>query len=133
MQMTDRPVQRSFISVALGTLLTLTAIAWVVDVPRWLAWELFTEQFLAAVLALALPLAFTVLAQRRDLPRSWRRAYAAMALIAGAALAYVALRYPALQSAYMDRPWHGVALGALILLLVLAAVRRCCGTALFVL
>jgi TRAP transporter 4TM/12TM fusion protein len=130
--MADRPVRRPVVPLALGTLLTLTAIAWVLDVPRWLDWELFTEQFLAAVLALALPLAFLVQAQRRDFARAWRPAYVALALLAGAALGYVALRYPALQSAYMDRPWHGVALGALILVLVLEAVRRCCGTALFI-
>ncbi|MCW5771722.1 MAG: TRAP transporter fused permease subunit [Rhodospirillaceae bacterium] len=138
---------------ALGTLLTLVALCWALDLPQrlnagldWLhangaaqflrpnffALGLFTEQFLAAVLALALPLAYLTTSARR---RAGGRAAwfdIACAVVGGLAAAYVAWRYPALQAELVYRPPLGIALGAVLIVLVIEGVRRTCGTALFV-
>jgi TRAP transporter 4TM/12TM fusion protein len=123
------PAQR-WIEAGLGTALTLIAIAWALDVPQRLNWPLFTEQFLAGVLTLVLPLAFLATAprrRRRGAAGGWDIALAAVAALAAG---YVAIRYPELQGRLVYRPWDGVAIGAVLLLLVLEAVRRCCGIAL---
>ncbi len=120
------------IETALGALITLVAVGWALDVPRWLKWALFTEQFLAAVLALALPLAFLTASAARKRTGQRSGLDIALATVSAGLAAYVALRYPELQTEYMDRPWHGVALSTLLLALVLEAVRRCCGAALFI-
>ncbi|MBL8664223.1 MAG: TRAP transporter fused permease subunit [Candidatus Odyssella sp.] len=123
------PAQR-WIETALGTALALVAVAWALGLPQRLDWPLFTEQFLAGILALVLPLAFLATAPRRR-----RRGAAgvwdvALALVAALAAGYVAVRYPDLQGRLVYRPWDGVAIGVVLVLLVLEAVRRCCGLAL---
>lgn len=123
------PAQR-WIEAALGTALTLVAVAWALDLPQRLNWALFTEQFLAGILALVLPLAFLATAPRRKRAGAAGGWDIALAAIAALAAGYVAVRYPEMQTRLVYRPWDGVALGGLLILLVLEAVRRCCGLAL---
>ncbi|MEX0872934.1 MAG: hypothetical protein WDZ65_14075, partial [Aquisalimonadaceae bacterium] len=52
------------ISSVLCATLTLVAIAWTLNVPRWLGLSLYTEQFLAVALALALPIALLEISAR---------------------------------------------------------------------
>jgi TRAP transporter 4TM/12TM fusion protein len=116
---------------ALGFALTLVCVLWALDLPARIGWAVFGEQFLALVLALTLPLAFLVGARRRH---AWRPAsaldWALSALGAGVSLA-VLVRYPALQPMLGFRPVEAVVLGVVLLALVLEAIRRTCGLALF--
>jgi TRAP transporter 4TM/12TM fusion protein len=110
----------------------LIAAGWAIDLPQRIGWALFTEQFLAAVLGLVLPLAFIVFSTRRK-----RRGAAGwwdvtLALAGALAAGYVAVRYPHLQHRLVYLPWDGLVLGSALTLLVLEAVRRCCGTALLI-
>ncbi len=123
------PPQR-WAETALGSLLTIVAVAWALDLPQRINWPLFTEQFLAGVLALVLPLAFlaTSGARKRHGAAAWWDVV--LAAIGALAAGYVAIHYPELQGRLVYRPWDGVAIGVVLLLLVLEAVRRCCGVAL---
>jgi TRAP transporter 4TM/12TM fusion protein len=123
------PAQR-WAEAALGTALTLVAVAWALDLPQRLNWALFTEQFLAGILALVLPLAFLATAPGRKRAGAAGPWDIALAAIGALAAGYVAVRYPEMQARLVYRPWDGVALGGLLILLVLEAVRRCCGLAL---
>jgi TRAP transporter 4TM/12TM fusion protein len=126
-----RPVQRWF-EAGLGATLTLIAGAWAIDLPQRIGWALFTEQFLAAVLALTLPLAFIVFSPRR------RRTGAAgwwdvtLAVVGALAAGYVMVRYPDLQGRLVYLPLEGLVLGSVLILLVLEGVRRCCGIAMLI-
>jgi TRAP transporter 4TM/12TM fusion protein len=125
------PVQR-WVEIALGAALTIIAAAWAIDVPQRIGWALFTEQFLAAVLTLTLPLAFVVFSARR------RRTGAAgwwdvvLAVVSALAAGYVMVRYPVLQNQLVYLPVEGIVLGGVLVLLVLEAVRRCCGLAMLI-
>jgi len=125
------PAERAA-EVALGSALTLIAVAWALDVPQRLQWALFTEQFLAAVLALVLPLAFLATSQRRKRTGAAGPVDIFLAVLGALAAGYVAVAYPELQARLVYRPWDGVAIGAVLLLLVLEAVRRACGPALLI-
>ncbi len=124
------PAQRR-IEAGLGATLTLVAVAWALDVPQRLNWPLFTEQFLAAILTLVLPLAFLATAPRRKRAGAAGAWDVALALVAALAAGFVTVRYPEMQTRLVYLPWDGIALGLVLLLLVLEAVRRCCGLALF--
>ena len=125
------PVQR-WVEIALGSALTLIAAAWAIDVPQRIGWAIFTEQFLAAVLTLTLPLSFIVFSTRR------RRTGAAgwwdivLAVVSALAAGYVMIRYPDLQNRLVYLPLEGIVLGSVLVLLVLEGVRRCCGLAMLI-
>lgn len=107
-------------------------IAWVANLPTRLSISLYTEQFLAASLGLALFLTFVHFPgwKRRDgeLPL----VDLAMALAGLLACAYVAIRYPVLVNELVYRPWDGVLVGATIVVLILEATRRTAGLALVI-
>jgi len=114
----------------LGSLLTAVALGWALDVPQRLEIALFTEQFLAAILALTLPLAFLVTSRGRALRGTASGLDIACAAIGFLAAGYVAWRYPELQNRLVYRPTDGVVIGAILLVLVIEGVRRTCGLAL---
>ncbi len=122
------PAQRRAETV-LGAALTLVALGWALEIPQRIGWSLFSEQFLAAILALTLPLTFIVTSAGRKRGRaSWYDVV--FGAIGFAAAGYVAWRYPELQGQLVYRPLEGVAIGAILVLLVVEGVRRTCGLAL---
>jgi len=116
----------------LAGLLIATALAWSADVPRRLGWAIYTEQFLAAILALALSLVF--LAVRFDGKRGGRVPVADLAAsAAGAGVGlYVALRYPVLVEEVAFDPGYGFWPALVVLALLLEGLRRAAGHALFI-
>jgi TRAP transporter 4TM/12TM fusion protein len=117
----------------LAALITLLPVLWALNLPRQLGLAFYPQQFLAAELALALALAYLVLPARRGRARDtvpWHDA--AAAALGFAALAWVALRYPALVNAIFMRPAAVWVPGLAISLLLLEALRRATGWALVV-
>lgn len=101
--------------------LTLVAIVWASDLPARLGYSLYSEQFLAVVLALSLGQVFLVRATR--LPAlDWL--LAALGLAGGL---WIAVHYPRLVVAQMNLPLEGLALAAAMLVLVLEGLRRTTG------
>ncbi|MDB5650207.1 MAG: transporter fusion protein [Hyphomicrobiales bacterium] len=127
------PVRRlgPFVTLAQALLIGII-IAWVANLPTRLSISLYTEQFLAASLGLALFLTFI------SFPGWTRKAGevhlvdVATALAGFAACAYVAIFYPTLVNELVYRPWDGVLVGATIVLLILEATRRTAGLALVI-
>jgi TRAP-type uncharacterized transport system fused permease subunit len=124
--MTPAERVRRLVVPVLAALLTLAALVQVANVPSMLGYLFYTEQFLAVVLALGLPVVF--LGKSRDGNRTIPRIlliasdWIFAALSFGAAL-YLALRYPELGSAWLAKPVDAMVVAALLLPLVLEAVR----------
>ncbi|HTQ73421.1 MAG TPA: TRAP transporter fused permease subunit [Burkholderiales bacterium] len=122
---------RSRVVLVLQALLVAAVVGWVLDLPRsWLGLALYTEQFLLAVLGLALALTYlSAPASPRFGGRVpwWDRAIAA----AGLALClYLSWRYPQLSNELTSRPLDGVLMSAALAALVLEATRRTAGSSL---
>ena len=125
--------------VALQALLVVLVIGWVLDVPGRLSIALYTEQFLAAVLAATLALVFlTIPAFGHDVEKAPRGTHVApwydmVAAAAGfAACGYIAWRYPQLVTELVYRPVDGIIVAGVICLLVMEATRRTSGLTLVV-
>ena len=121
-----RPVIRVF-----EALVVAAVVAWILDAPRALGLNLYTEQLLLAVLGLVLALAFARFGATRRADRlrtpPWDYAAAAAALgICG----YAAARYDYLVTEVSMRPSDFVAMSVVLLLLIAEATRRVTGTTL---
>jgi TRAP-type uncharacterized transport system fused permease subunit len=121
------------VATALATSLTLLSAAWSIGVPRYLGVAFYNEQFLSLVLAVGLALAFVILPARRGAERDvvpWYDLLAATAaFVAGC---WMAVRYPALVDMILLRPPEAVTVGVVLIVLILEALRRATGWALFV-
>jgi TRAP transporter 4TM/12TM fusion protein len=106
-----------------GALVALAAALWSFDVPLRLGLLVYTEQFIAAVLGLAIAIGYL----RGGEAGPARIALAAAALAAGT---WLAIRYPVLQADVLSRRGEAIALSVLLLGLVLDACRRSAGVAL---
>src|SRR5512134_1361252 len=105
---------------ALQALLVTLVVGYVLDLHRsLLRLNLYTEQFLLAVLGLAIALCF--LSTKR---RFWDPPAAAVGL---ALCLYLAWRYPQLSTELTSRPLDGVLMSALLAALVLEGTRRMTG------
>ncbi|HSA90051.1 MAG TPA: TRAP transporter fused permease subunit [Burkholderiales bacterium] len=119
----------------LAVMLTGAVIALAADLPRRAGLALYAEQYLAALMAIALPLVFLAVPaaggrKARQGPVPW---YDLAAAIAGAAAAaYWAARFPQLSDLVSRRPWDGLAVASVVCLLVLEGLRRSAGGALAV-
>lgn len=132
------------IMYVLRAAVVILVVGWILDIPGRLQIGLFTEQILVAVLGLSLALTF--LTFPLGYGRTGEEAVAARALektvaavgwidvvLAAAALIscfYVAIRYPALIVELVTRPWYGILVASVIVLLVFEASRRVTGLAL---
>ena len=98
-------------------------LAWVLDLPGRLGVLLYTEQYLAFAAGLAVALA---LLGRLTTPRpaSLRLANHAFAALVLAAFLWVSVVYPELERSLALTPPHAIALGLVMILGVLEAVRR---------
>ncbi|MGH6771745.1 MAG: TRAP transporter permease, partial [Xanthobacteraceae bacterium] len=119
-------------------------VGWILNIPGRMQIGLFTEQMLAAVLGLSLALTFLqfplqmkttgeeaialkALTGEQDVagPIDW-----VLAALSLACCFYVAIRYPELIRELVGRPWSGVTIATIIVLLVFEASRRVTGLAL---
>ena len=117
----------------LATLLTLGSISLAADVWRRIGVSLYTEQYLAALTAIAMSLLYlSVPAQggrggrgRRVSDIPWYDM--AIAALGFVLLVFVAFRFPALSELVSERPWDGLIVAGLIVLMVLEGLRRTTG------
>ena len=117
---------------ALAVLLTCSVIAVSADLFRNAGLSLYTEQYLAALLALALPLIYLHVpagtGRSRTGPVPW---YDMVAAVLGFLCSiYVVFRFPPLSELVAERPWDGLVVAGLMILLVLEGLRRTTGNAL---
>ncbi len=118
---------------ALASLITLGSIAWALDVVIWLRLNLYPAQFFAAILGLALPLAFLVLPARRKTPRTRVPWYDWVCAAVGfAAIAYLTWEYQNLVDLIVLRPKGAVIAGSVAIVLSLEALRRATGNTLLI-
>ena len=118
---------------ALAICITLLAVAWSINVPRMLGVAFYPQQFIAAILALTLPVAFLTLPARRLTERTVAPWYDCLAaLVSFVAVAYIAIRYPQLVNLIFSSPPSVYIPGAIVILLLLEALRRATGWALVV-
>lgn len=119
---------------SLAVFLSLGSIAWAVDFYRSvLGLILYTEQFLASMLAVALALIYVSQPAKAGQLRGKIPWYDVLAALAGFSSAlYVALRYPVLSELVADRPTDGLIAGSLLILLVLEGLRRTVGLVLVI-
>jgi TRAP transporter 4TM/12TM fusion protein len=115
---------------ALAVALTCCVIALSADFFRLAGLSLYTEQFLAGLLALALPLVFLHVPAGggrggRNGAVPWYDLCAAA--ISFATASYIAVRYPALSDLVSRRPWDGLLAAGAILALFLEGLRRTSG------
>jgi TRAP transporter 4TM/12TM fusion protein len=127
---------------ALAVTLTCGVLAWAADLIRLFGFLIYVEQYIALMVALALPLVFlTVPARRvapqpdhegarRDGPVPWFDQFAAMAgFVLGI---YIAFRFPELSEMGSQRPWDGLIPAIVLCLLFAEGLRRTSGTAITV-
>jgi TRAP transporter 4TM/12TM fusion protein len=121
----NRPT-RGLVSV-LASLLTLGSIGWAADVYTKVGLVLYNEQFLAAMIALVLPLAYLSVPMRKlavgRLP--WYDAVAAG--IGFVAAGYVAVEYPRLANEIAYQTLDSLIVSTVLLLLIIEGVRRSAG------
>ena len=126
----NRPV-RGLVSL-LASLLTLAALGWAADIYPRVGLVLFTEQFLAAMIAMVLPLAFLTAPARKGgvgaLP--WYDAVAAA--VGFATAAYVAIDYPRLSEEIAYQPPDALIVSIVLLVLIVEGVRRTAGPVLVI-
>jgi TRAP transporter 4TM/12TM fusion protein len=132
------------IMAVLRAAVVVLVVGWILDIPSRLQIGLFTEQILVAVLGASLALTFLTFplgfgetgeeaVAARVLEKKATTAGWIDLILAAAALAscsYVAIRYPDLIVELVARPWFGVLLASVIVLLVFEASRRVTGLAL---
>src|SRR5215467_5913084 len=114
--------------------LTVCVIAVTADLFRLAGLSLYTKQYLAGLMAIALPLLYLhVLAHGRRGARTgpvpWYDLVAA--IVAFIAMVYVAFRFPTLSELVSARPWDGLVVAAVVILLILEGLRRTTGMGLF--
>src|SRR5215212_956112 len=116
----------------LAVLLTCCVVAVSADLFRRAGLSLYTEQYLAGLLALALPLIYLHVpagtGRTRVGPVPWFDILAA--IVAFFCSVYVVFRFPPLSELVSERPWDGLLVAALMVLLVLEGLRRTTGNAL---
>ena len=93
------------IADVLASALVLTAVGWAMSFQRQIGLDLYPQQFFAAILFFTVPLAFLTLPARKGSTRDavpWLDVV--LALIAMAAIGYIAVGYPRLVLMIFSRP-----------------------------
>ena len=127
------PVVWRPVASVLAICLTLVAVVWSLNVPRSLGLAFYPQQFLAVILAFAMPLAFLMLPFRRGEERDAVPWYDALfALISFLAVGYIAVRYPQLVNLIFSKPAGAYVPGVISIVLLLEALRRTTGLSLVI-
>jgi TRAP transporter 4TM/12TM fusion protein len=122
---------RRILAPMLASLITLSSVAWALDISLWLDLRIYPAQFLAAIMTLALPLVFIVSPAQRHSERGSVPFYDWIAALAGfLAMGYLTLGYQRLVDLILLRPTDLVILGTLIFVLALEGLRRVTGNTL---
>ena len=110
----------------LGVLLTCGVIVLAADLIRPLGFNFYTEQYLAGLLAIALPLLYLRVPARGERKRSENVPWydIALAALAFLACAYCAARFPPLSELVVRAPAEGLIPGTVMVLLILEGLRR---------
>lgn len=115
-----------------AVLVALGSVGWAADLYRDVGLTLYTEQFLAAMLAVSLPLIFLHIpaSKGRQGRLPW---YDIVAAVAGfLAMAYVAAVYPRLSGELVYQPLDALIVSAVILALIVEGLRRSVGKVLVI-
>src|SRR5262245_11495508 len=116
----------------LAVALTCCAIALSADLFRALGLSLYTEQYLAGLLAIATPLVFLHVSAGGERGRAAAPWYDLLAAVLGfAAGTYLAVRYATLSELTSKQPWDGLLAAGVLMVLFLEGLRRTSGSALF--
>lgn len=117
---------------ALAVILTIAVIAVSADAFRMLGLSLYTEQYLAALTAIAMPLLFLHVPASGERKRTAPvpRYDVAMAALSCACCLYVAIRFPTLSEMVSSKPIDGLVVAGILILLILEGLRRTTGNAL---
>lgn len=119
------------LTTVLAVCLTLTGIAWALDLYRLVGLLLFPEQLLAGILALALSLVFLSVPPKKGASRARIPWYDVVAAVIGfSTAAFIAVRFPILAELIADRPVDGVVAGGILILLLVEGLRRTVGNVL---
>ena len=115
-------------------LLTLGSVGWAAEFYRYaLGWLLYTEQFLAGMLGVALALVFLTQPVRRGTSRGAVPWYDWLAALLGLAVCgYIAVEFPRLSEEMTARPADGLAVAYIVVPLVVEGLRRTVGNALVI-
>jgi TRAP transporter 4TM/12TM fusion protein len=129
------------VMVTLRAAIVIAVVGWILDIPGRLNIALFTEQMLVVVLGLSIALTFLTFplsagefgeeaVVKKFLAVDHNTAGLIDVVLAIASLVacfYVAVRYPELIKELANRPWYGVLVATVIVLLVFEASRRVTG------
>jgi TRAP transporter 4TM/12TM fusion protein len=127
------PLWTDTVVTVLAVALALGAAAWALEIQRILAWSLYPQQFFAAALAIALALAFLMLPARPGTERGEVPWYdLVLAALGFVSAGWIAIRYPELVDLIFARPMEAYIPGAIVVLLLLEALRRSTGWALVI-
>jgi TRAP transporter 4TM/12TM fusion protein len=124
----------------LAVTLTCGVLAWAADLVRMAGFVIYVEQYIAVMVALALPLVYLTVPARRSTahpeqeggrrgsgPVLW---FDQLAAFVGFCLGiYIAFRFPELSEMGSQRPWDGLIPAIVLCLLFLEGLRRTSGTA----
>jgi TRAP transporter 4TM/12TM fusion protein len=111
----------------LQALLVACVAGWVLDLPQKAGVALYTEQFLLAVLGLALAICFLIAPASRRIDARVRWWDVAAGLFGLALCLVIAWRYPVLVYELTARPLDGILMAAALAVLVLEGTRRMAG------
>ena len=120
------PIHRRLVS-GLGALLTLICLGWAVNVPYYFGTAFYQEQFLAIVLGLALALAYNAVDLHGKPHAGLSLLDAGLGALGLGAAIWIAVRWDVLLQDVAYRTPETLVLSAIMLLLVLEALRRCTG------
>jgi TRAP transporter 4TM/12TM fusion protein len=120
------------LTACLAVLLTCGAIALSADALRIAGLSLYSEQYLAGLLAIATPLTFLHVSAAGERGRASAPWYDLVAAAAGfLAAGYLAVRYATLSELTSKQPWDGLLAAGVLLVLFIEGLRRTSGAALF--
>lgn len=115
----------------LAIVLPVFVVLWVLDVPRMIGISVYTEQFLATALAIALPLTFLVVPARSGPRRIEGEPVPALdillAVTGSAACVYVAVQFPTLSQQVYTPPLAGLIVAGVLCAILVEGLRRTTG------